>query len=359
MASLLPINACGASNLELTPNQLQQNYTPPVITGSCRKRWKDIKIVAETKLEQPQALAVQYQATQDSVALFQDKKGPEHPAIRRLIQVSTDSQTALEALVQGQVQLTFQPQGHNKSMLVHWECDQTLTGDPWLPAGTVWMPIRTQRQTSPLVQMRELRFSEPVEEEEEEEDEETTGRSVHFLALRSDLPSPQGGGYAPTPWVLCIDNPEIIVTPQIEQQWNRLHQYQLWDAMKKAQPKSTKLKIRAKPSKRHYKPGTVALREIRQQQKRVNLIVPRAPFQRLVNEIGSDFLKNMDGGIRFSKDAREALQEAAEFYLIQLFRDLNYCATSDKRQTILPRDYAKVKYFSRGGSDQPFLPSKH
>ena len=34
-----------------------------------------------------------------------------------------------------------------------------------------------------------------------------------------------------------------------------------------------------------YRPGTVALREIRRYQRSTNLLIPRLPFQRLVHEI--------------------------------------------------------------------------
>ena len=38
-----------------------------------------------------------------------------------------------------------------------------------------------------------------------------------------------------------------------------------------------------------YKPGTVALREIRRYQKSTELLIRKLPFQRLVREIAQDF----------------------------------------------------------------------
>ena len=55
--------------------------------------------------------------------------------------------------------------------------------------------------------------------------------------------------------------------------------------------------------KMRFKPGTVALREIKRYQKSVNLVVPRAPFQRLVREVTHDFVDEM----RFSTQALLAL----------------------------------------------------
>lgn len=42
-----------------------------------------------------------------------------------------------------------------------------------------------------------------------------------------------------------------------------------------------------------YKPGTVALREIRRYQKSTELLIRKLPFQRLVREIAQDFKSGM------------------------------------------------------------------
>ena len=67
-----------------------------------------------------------------------------------------------------------------------------------------------------------------------------------------------------------------------------------------------------------YRPGTVALREIRRYQKSTELLIRKLPFQRLVREIALDFWPK-DGGPRFTATAIKALQEAAEAYLVGLF----------------------------------------
>ncbi len=53
-----------------------------------------------------------------------------------------------------------------------------------------------------------------------------------------------------------------------------------------------------------YRPGTVALREIRKYQKSTDLLIRRLPFQRLVREIGQDFKTDL----RFQASAILALQ---------------------------------------------------
>ena len=84
-----------------------------------------------------------------------------------------------------------------------------------------------------------------------------------------------------------------------------------------------------------YRPGTVAIREIRKYQKSTDLLIRKAPFQRLVREIASDFKPDDK---RFQSTAILALQEASEAYLVGLFEDTNLCAIHAKRVTIMPKD---------------------
>src|ERR1700761_5707725 len=79
-----------------------------------------------------------------------------------------------------------------------------------------------------------------------------------------------------------------------------------------------------------YRPGTVALREIRRYQKSTELLIRKLPFQRLVREIAQDFKTDL----RFQGSAVMALQEAAEAYLVSLFEDTNLAAIHAKRQSI-------------------------
>ena len=83
-----------------------------------------------------------------------------------------------------------------------------------------------------------------------------------------------------------------------------------------------------------YRPGTVALREIRRYQTSTELLLRKLPFQRLVREIAQDFKSDL----RFQSSAIMALQEASEAYLVGLFEDTNLCAIHAKRVTIFPKD---------------------
>ena len=83
------------------------------------------------------------------------------------------------------------------------------------------------------------------------------------------------------------------------------------------------------------------LREIRRYQKSTDLLIRKAPFQRLVREVARDVCRNH---LKFQSTAVLALQEASEAYLIGLFEDTNLCAIHAKRVTIMPKDIQLARY---------------
>lgn len=93
-------------------------------------------------------------------------------------------------------------------------------------------------------------------------------------------------------------------------------------------------KASVRPAPHRWRPGTVALREIKRYQKSTELLMRKMPFQRLVREIAQDFKE----GLRFQETAIAALHEAAEAYLVGLFEDTNLIAIHAKRVTIMPKD---------------------
>ncbi|KAF8379674.1 hypothetical protein HHK36_029118 [Tetracentron sinense] len=80
-----------------------------------------------------------------------------------------------------------------------------------------------------------------------------------------------------------------------------------------------------------YRPGTVALREIRHFQKTWKLLIPAAPFIRTVKEYSNFYAPHVT---RWTAEALVALQEAAEDYLVHLFEDAMLCAIHAKRVTL-------------------------
>ena len=87
---------------------------------------------------------------------------------------------------------------------------------------------------------------------------------------------------------------------------------------------------------RRYRPGTVALREIRRYQKSTELLLRKIPFQRLVREVVTKIYPNEN--YRFQSTALLALQEASEDYLVRMFSQVNDLAIHGKRVTIKPED---------------------
>jgi len=80
-----------------------------------------------------------------------------------------------------------------------------------------------------------------------------------------------------------------------------------------------------------YRPGVIALKEIRDYQASTALLIRKAPFQRLVREVA----EGLDKDVRFQSTAMLALQEASEAYLVAIFGDTNLCAIHAKRVTIM------------------------
>jgi len=92
---------------------------------------------------------------------------------------------------------------------------------------------------------------------------------------------------------------------------------------------------RARPrTRRRVPPGVGALREIRRLQDTTQLLIRKAPFQRLIREISHSIRPDL----RYQSAAIEALQVASETYLTGLFEDVNLCAIHAKRVTIMQKD---------------------
>ena len=95
-----------------------------------------------------------------------------------------------------------------------------------------------------------------------------------------------------------------------------------------------------------YRPGTVALREIRRYQKSTDLLILKKPFGRVVKDYAND--KNItgakgDGPFRYQGTALLANQEMAEAMLVRKLEGANLAAIHGKRVTVMPKDIELVK----------------
>ena len=102
----------------------------------------------------------------------------------------------------------------------------------------------------------------------------------------------------------------------------------------KAKKKTAPAEGGVKTNKRRFRPGTVAIREIKRYQKATTFLMAKAPFQRFIRAI----CDGIDSQLRFQSAALLALQEAAESYLTGLFEDANLCAIHATRVTVMKKD---------------------
>ena len=90
------------------------------------------------------------------------------------------------------------------------------------------------------------------------------------------------------------------------------------------------------PAEPKFKPGSLALHEIRKYQATTGLLLRKALLQRLVREIA---LSNRFY-IRLQSEAVLCLWTAGEAYLTRPFEDANIAAIHAKRVTVQPKDFA-------------------
>ncbi len=103
--------------------------------------------------------------------------------------------------------------------------------------------------------------------------------------------------------------------------------------VKKTSKKKKQVAVDGKKTHR-FKPGTVALREIRRFQKAAGLLIRKQPFYRLAREISQDYSTD----IRFQQSALNILQIYIESKLINMFENANLVAIHAKRVTLMPKD---------------------
>jgi len=130
-------------------------------------------------------------------------------------------------------------------------------------------------------------------------------------------PNPEGSGGPTVEQVKPVVNPVKKVTESVPSK----------------AVKSTVLK------KHRFRAGTVALRQIRREQKTVGFSIPPTPFSRIVAEICHE----SDPDTRVSRDARMVLQHIIESYIISLCRMAQTLALHAKRQAIHKDDIQLVR----------------
>ena len=92
--------------------------------------------------------------------------------------------------------------------------------------------------------------------------------------------------------------------------------------------------------KHRFRPGTVALRNIRKQQRRTDLIFSKVGFHRIMKSQADVPTTQSDfpNGLRMQLAGRIACQTAIESQLIKILEKANLLAIHAKRVTVQPKD---------------------
>lgn len=102
---------------------------------------------------------------------------------------------------------------------------------------------------------------------------------------------------------------------------------------KKGLGSKKKRNVLGEKRKHRWRPGTVALREIRKFQKSTGNLIQGAPFRRLVKEVSRDISPS---GARWEKTAVATLQDAAEGEITTLLRDADLVRDISGKKCLLP-----------------------
>ena len=103
---------------------------------------------------------------------------------------------------------------------------------------------------------------------------------------------------------------------------------------KKDKDKGAPLAVGGVRKPHRWRPGTVALREIKKYQRSVDNLIRRAPFRRLVREIANDFKVDL----KFTKNSFDCLQEATEQFMVERFRQAQKACVHGKRLMLGVKD---------------------
>lgn len=115
--------------------------------------------------------------------------------------------------------------------------------------------------------------------------------------------------------------------------------------IKKKQKKKPVKEIKEEGSKKvkRFKPGTIALKEIKKYQKNGNLMLPRTPFERLVRSL---FEETGKGKTKISKEVFVVLQYFVEQNVIQTLRLSNLISIHSKHTKLTCGDILLTRFIS-------------
>lgn len=86
----------------------------------------------------------------------------------------------------------------------------------------------------------------------------------------------------------------------------------------------------------------MAKREIRKLSRTTNLLFPKRPFQRLVREIAQGYRD-----IRFTGESMQAIQEAAEIFVTEMFHKADMARKHSDRETLHVQDVRFSRFMTQ------------
>lgn len=120
----------------------------------------------------------------------------------------------------------------------------------------------------------------------------------------------------------------------------------------KVSKKSAPIQKEKKPHR--FKPGIVALRQIKKYQKGGELLLKKAPFGRLVRKIAT----GINANTRFTLEAIEGLHHSVEGGIVNLLEAANKTAIHAKRLSLQPKDIdlvGNLLQYCHGDTSHPLL----
>lgn len=116
-----------------------------------------------------------------------------------------------------------------------------------------------------------------------------------------------------------------------------------------------------RPRKRKQSQHEIMAKRIEQFRRTTNLLIPRAPFQRLVRELLQKAIYDRNQtSFRLQSNALEALRESTEMFICTMFEDATLLVLHRGRKTLIGRDLRLLQYLKKSiyAYHQPVLCEK-
>jgi histone H2A len=127
----------------------------------------------------------------------------------------------------------------------------------------------------------------------------------------------------------------------------------------KVTKKKKPLNAAAKESHHRFRHGTLAIKNIKKQQKLSNtLTLAKTTFEKIIRSKFRQFHQPNDGLIKISKEVFVVLQYFIEQYIVQILNHSNYLSIHSGRVKVIPNDILLYLFFKNENQNNPYILSK-